>query len=199
MPALVAALALYLVVVSLWFFAPDRFVWIVLPWLALFAALGAREAWQRGTAFRAALLALALAAAAGFLRAEVLSLAGRRFAATAEGASRPFALLVSAIAAEAPTDAVLAGPDEALLYLYTGRHAVPSSLHRWVGRGTVSRSPEETIGLLCTAGVTHLVSTGPGGPGASLIEALAARSDSALTAAFAFTRGPALYRFRCPR
>ncbi|MBI2536934.1 MAG: hypothetical protein HYW06_08255, partial [Gemmatimonadetes bacterium] len=39
-PALVATVGTYLLISTVWPFAPPRFVWIVLPWLGLFVAVG---------------------------------------------------------------------------------------------------------------------------------------------------------------
>jgi hypothetical protein len=136
--------------------------------------------------------------AAGYLPREFLSLAERRFARPAERASRSLQVLTSAIRADLPSDAVIASEDEATIYLYTGRRAVPSHLFRWQGIATAPLSGAETMRYWCDAGVTHLALTGPGGPVGALTSELAQRADSTVTPLFRITNGPALYRFRCP-
>ncbi len=197
-PALVTTLALYLFISTIWPFAPDRFVWIVLPWLSLMLAAGWLRLWRLGRAGRAAALLMAAVLAVGYLRPEVLSLTQRRFARLAEGISQPFRLLTAAIGGELPPMAVVAGQDESLIYLYTGRRAVPSNLFRWHGIGAAPLTPEEAVRYWCEAGVTHLAVTGPDDPAGAIADQLTARSDSAAVSLFRVTQGPALYRFRCP-
>lgn len=188
-PALIATLALYLVIVALWPYAPDRFVWIVVPWLALLGTVGARFAWRRGRTARVAVAVLAVAVAVGYMPREYVSLRSRQFAATAEGISVPFGFLAPATVHATPADAVIAVEDEALMYLYTGRRTVPNHLFRWKGRATNPFGPEAMISFFCEAGVTHLAVTGPGAAATPLTEGL--------DPLFAMTRGPALYRFEC--
>ena len=197
-PALVATLAVYLLVVAFWPWTPDRFLWILVPWLALLATAGAVSAWRYGVWARGAVTVLALALLIGYGRRETMSLAGRRFARTAEGISQPFRALVPAIASELPADAVVASADEALIYLYTGRRSVPSVLFRRENRASVPLPPDTTVGYFCETGVTHLVLSGVGGPAAPLVDQLSAARDSPITPLFELTNGPALYRFRCP-
>lgn len=198
-PALVTTLALYLFISTIWPFAPDRFMWIVLPWLSLMLAAGWRRLWRLGRVGQAAALLLATAMAVGYLRPEVLSLTQRRFARLAEGISQPFRVLTASIGAELPAMAVVAGQDESLIHLYTGRRSVPNNLFRWQGIRTAPVSQEEVIRYWCEAGVTHLAVTGSGDPAGAIAVQLATRPDSAAVPLFRVTEGPALYRFRCPR
>lgn len=197
-PALVASLVLYVLVVSVWPYPPHRFMWLVVPWAALLFAAGCLAAWRWGRIGRAAVALAGLLFLTGYARREAASLAGRRFAATAEGISGPFRLLTASIAAETPPDAIIASEDEALIFLYTGRQAVPSHLFRWSGRSSAGLPDHESVGFFCDAGVTHLALTGPRAEAGRLVEALASRSDSILAPLFRITDGPALYRFRCP-
>lgn len=198
-PALVASLTAYLLLVSSWFWFPDRFVWIVSPWLLLLGVAGVGAAWRRVPALRPVVAVLAIACAVGYSRREAISLAQRGFAAPARKVSAPFTLLAPAIEAETPRDAVIATDREALVWLYTGRRAVPSYLFRWSGRGAgTALSDDETTRYYCDVGVTHVALAGPGAPAAPMIIALAERADSTLRPVFHFTHGPRLYRFRCP-
>ncbi len=198
-PALVAALAIYLAVVSLWPFPPHRFVWIVLPWLLLLIALGLAAAWHWGRRGRWAAALAGAVLLAGYGPREALSLARRGFASAADGISLPFRSLIPAIAQETPPSAVVASEDEALIYLYTGRRTVPSHLFRWAGLGTERLPDSVIVAFWCQAGVTHLAVSGPGDAALPLAASAAGRKDSLLVPLFQVTQGPGLYRFRCPR
>ncbi|NIM52558.1 MAG: hypothetical protein GTN62_08090 [Gemmatimonadales bacterium] len=197
-PACVISLGCYLLLVGLWPFAPDRFVWILLPWLALLALVGGVDAWRRGGAAQGVIAVLAVAVSAGYLPREAISLGTRGFARTAERISLPFDLLVPSIAQETPDDAVVAVADEALVYLYTGRKATPNHLFRWERRGTEAYSTDVTMSYLCASGVTHVALTGPNAPAAPLVNQGIRGPDPLLTRLFRVTDGPALYRLTCP-
>ncbi len=197
-PVFVTTLGLYMAVVTVWPFTPDRFVWIVLPWLAMLAVVGATAAWRHGAWGRGPVVLLALAVLVGYPRREAVSLWHRQFAATAEGITAPFSVLVPAIIAELEPSAVVASEDEALVYLYTGRHSVPSYLFRWSGRSTTELPRDSAVEFMCDTGVTHLALSGPRAPAAPLVDELAQGSDSSLSLLFRITNGPALYEFRCP-
>src|SRR5205823_13535809 len=73
------------------------------------------------------------------------------------------------------TSAIVAGEDEALLWLYTGRRAVPSYLWRVKGRDAESFGPDSLHAWLERSGATHLVLTGPGSDAAATLDALLTR------------------------
>jgi len=198
-PALVVTVAIYMLTITVWPYIPDRFVWIMMPWLGLFLAVGWGRLWRVGRTGRAAAVLVAAALAVGYLRREALSLGERRFARLAERISGPFRVLTASLGAEVPPGAVVASEGESLIYLYTGRRSVPSYLFRWRGTGTAARPHQEAIDYWCEAGVTHLVVTGPSDSASTIAAQLASRSDSAAAPLFQVTGGPALYRFRCPR
>ena len=197
-PALVASTAFYVTIVSLWPFVPDRFMWIMMPLLALFVAEATSAAWHRGLPGRVVVGILGLVLATGYLRREVVSLGGRYFARTAEDASTPIRILAPAIAAGTPENAVIASEAEAGIYLYSGRHAVPSTLFRWNGRETLDLPVDTVVQYYCDAGVTYIALPGPTGGAAPVVDRLRLRGDSSVVRVFAITGGPALYRFRCP-
>jgi hypothetical protein len=155
-------------------------------------------AWRKGAWTRWPVVVLAVAVAVGYPRREIASLIDRQFAATAEGITAPFSVLVPAINAELESSAVVASEDEALIYLYTGRHSVPSYLFRWSDRSATPLSRDSTVQFYCDAGVTHLALSGLAAPAAPLVDELAQGSDSTLSLLFRVTNGPALYEFRCP-
>jgi len=67
---------------------------------------------------------------------------------------------------------VIATEDEALVWLYTGRMAVPSYLWRVRGRESESLGPDSLRAWLDRSGATHLVLTGTGSEAAPTINAL---------------------------
>ena len=197
-PALVAAIALYVSLVAVWPFAPDRFVWILLPWIALLMAAGAVKAWQWGRFARMVLVLLGVVAAFTFGRGQVLSLAGRRFSAAALSGSESFRPFIWGIRTGTPTDAVIASDGEALINLYTGRKTVPLYLWRLVGREFIGLGVDTTIAYLCENGVTHVGASVLPEEVAELLDGIRQRGDSVLTPVFRITGGSSLYRFQCP-
>lgn len=196
--ALVASLALYTTIVSVWPYVPDRFMWILTPLVTLFLATAVAAAWRRGRAFRAATIVLVIALAAGFARREVVSLSGRVFARTAEESSLPIRWLAPAIEHGTPPDAVIATEAEAGIYLYSGRHTVPNSPFRWHGRDVQNLPPDSVVRFYCDVGVTHIALFGPEGGAAPVVAHLKSRKDTSVVPLFQLSHGPALYRFRCP-
>ena len=196
-PALITSLGLYVLVVSLWPYAPHRFMWITLPWFAVLLAVGVRWLSTKGRAGRVVALALTIVAVWGYAPRQTVSLRLRSFAATSEGISQSFRPLIGSIATELPAGAVIASEDEALMYLYTGRRTVPSYLFRWSGRGTEPAPSDSALAFYCRAGVTHIGLTGPAAQTVPPVAPLLDRPDSVLVPLFV-TQGPALYRFQCP-
>jgi hypothetical protein len=196
--ALIGALVAYIAIVTVWPFTPDRFMWILMPWAAGFVGMGAAAAWNRGGWRRVASGLLVLALVAGYVPRDLLSLAQRRFATTARDVSQPDRLVVASIEAGTPPDAVIAAEGEPMIYLYTGRLAVPNALFQWKGRSLEYFPLEEVHRYFCQTGVTHIALSGPASEGAPVVSGLAARPDSVVRQLFTVTHGPALYRFQCP-
>ena len=198
-PALVASLSLYLLVVSLWPFPPFRFVWIIYPWTFALIAAGCVEAWTRGRWARLLVAALVLSVLVGYGPREAVSLSKRRFASTGQEMSQSFRWVVPSIAQELPDSAVVASEDEALIYLYTGRHAVPSALFQWKGLGTRAMSPREHVRYWCDAGVTDILVVAPADAVTHVLRWITVHYPTAISPLFRITGAQALYRFRCPR
>ncbi len=196
-PTLGWVLLLYVGIVTLWPFTPDRFMWILLPWVGLFGTAGALRAWRWGAVPRLLTLVLGVSVVWGFGRFQAISVVDRRFTVTADRSSRPFALLTSGISTSVPEDAIIASDGEAMVYLYTGRQAVPAYLFRLDGRRMKPFGIDTTTAYFCESGVTHLATSWLGGDLLPLFEALQ-EADSTLTPLFTVTDGPALFRFRCP-
>jgi len=153
-------LAGYLAILAVWPFPPDRFLWAVLPWLALAWVAGARALWSVGR-LRAPLAVLAAAVALGYARYEVRGFTGRWWALAAQRISANFSELLPWVA-DLPDHAVLATDDEALVWLYTGKQAVPLYLFGYRGATEIEPPPAEHRAFLERAGVTHILRSGAG-------------------------------------
>ena len=179
-PALGWSLALYMVVVLLWPYAPDRFLWAVLPLLVVALAMGGVAVWraggERSDAWRWALRALAVAgivpALVGFGRYQVTGFVRRWPTVTQRGISGTFERILPWVRSATPENAVLAGEDEALLWLYTGRRAVPSYLWRLEGRHETGFGPDSLRAFLDRSDVSYVIVTGPRSDAAPVIDAL---------------------------
>jgi hypothetical protein len=145
----------YLAVLAIWPYPADRFLWAVLPWLALAWAAGvvavaARPSLRAGTAIVAAVLVL------GFGMYQVRGFSGRWWEGAARGVSANFEELLPALR-EMPAGVVLATDDEALVWLYTARTAVPLYLYAYRGATPVEPEPAEHRAYLERQGVTHVL------------------------------------------
>ena len=126
-------LVCYLAILALWPFPPDRFLWAVLPWLALAWGAGAFGLWERtGTWTRTALALLTVALGAGYVRYEIRGLTRGWWDLSARSISQNFSELVPALDS-LPAHAVLATDNEPLVYLVTARQSVPFYLFMYPG------------------------------------------------------------------
>jgi hypothetical protein len=197
-PAAVTTVLLYIAVVTLWPWTPDRFMWVVVPWIAAFTGLGLVAAWNRGGGPRVASAVLVTVLLVGYLPREIVSIAQRRFAATAEGISQSDRLLVASIDAGTPAASVVAAEGEPLIYLYTGRLAVPNAPFQWKGQSVEFFPADEARRYFCQTGVTHVALSSESSDGVPIVKSLAAKPDGRLSPLFSVSRGPSLYRFQCP-
>ena len=168
-PALGWSMILYAVIVLLWPYAPDRFLWAALPMLVvalvlggvlLWRAAGARRDWRRW-GLRALAVAGVVPVIVGFGGYQVAGFTKRWPTSTQRGISETFERILPWIRSATPDSAVLAGEDEALLWLYTGRKAVPSYLWHLRGRRDVSFGPDSLRAFFDRSGVSHVILTGP--------------------------------------
>ncbi|MGD0484645.1 MAG: hypothetical protein ABSB58_08310 [Gemmatimonadales bacterium] len=179
-PALGWSLALYMAVVLLRPYAPDRFLWAVLPLLVVALAMGGVAVWraggERGDGRRWALRALAVAgivpALVGFGRYQVIGFTRRWPTMTQREISETFERILPWVRSATPENAVLAGEDEALLWLYSGRQAVPSYLWHLEGRRDASFGPDSLHAFLDRSDVSYVIVTGPRSEAAPAIDAL---------------------------
>jgi hypothetical protein len=180
MPSLGWTLACYLGIVLVWPYGPDRFLWAALPWLALAFALGVQATWRRAArasgrpraALRAVAVVGALAVASGYGSFQVRGYSHGWATSTQRGISATMSTVLPWIRQATDTTAVIAGEDEALLWLYTGRRAVPNYLWRVRGRGAESLGADSLHAWLERTGATYLVLTGPRSDAATTIDAL---------------------------
>jgi hypothetical protein len=197
-PALGWTLLAYAAIVVVWPYGPDRFVWTVWPFLAIAFLAGAEL-----VASRARIAAPAVAAAGrwcvavtvlvvvasygfyqvrGYVRGDVTRLQ--------QGISATMTELLPWVREATAMDAVVAGEDEALLWLYAGRRAVPSYVWRYRGRGDESLGPDSLRAWLDRAQVSYVLLSGPGSDAAPTISALLGRYPGYLHVAREWPGGP---------
>ncbi len=165
-------LVCYLAILALWPVPPDRFLWAVLPWLALAWVAGAVALW-RHRQLRLGIAVLVAALGLGYVHYEARGLAGRWWAVAAQRASASLSELVPWVGS-LPRRAVVATDAEPLFWLYTGRRAVPCYLFTYRGGAEVRATPAEQLAFFEHAGVTHVLLGGPGSSATQLAALLAA-------------------------
>ena len=109
----------------------------------------------------------------GYARYEIRGFVGRWWAIAAQRISANFAELLPWVAA-LPDNAVLATDDEALVWLYTGKRAVPLYLFGFRGATEIEPPPAEHRAFLERMGVTHILVSGRGSSAGQLDQMLGA-------------------------
>ncbi|HET7790461.1 MAG TPA: hypothetical protein VFK78_06650 [Gemmatimonadales bacterium] len=178
--SIAAILVLYLAILAIWPFPPDRFLWVVLPWLALAWAAGVNALW-RHRHLRLPVLVVTILVTGGYASYEIRGFANRWWGSTAHAISLNWSQLLPWLGAELPKDAVLATDDEALVWLYTGRTTVPFYVYGYSGRETVEPTPADHLAYLRRMGVTHILLSGPAGESARELDALLGAYPGLLT------------------
>ena len=176
-------LVLYGAVIVIWPYGPDRFVWAAWPFLAVAFVAGAEQVAARARtaapALRAlapwAVLAVVAAVAGGYGYYQVRGYGRGDVTRLERGISASFADLLPWVRETTPPSAVVAGEDEALLWLYTGRRAVPSYVWRYRGRSDESLGPDTLKAWLDRAGVSYVLLSGSGSDAAPTISQLLGR------------------------
>ena len=186
------SLVFYFIILIVWPHPPDRFLWAVLPWLVLIWALGVVEIARRWPRARIPVAVVALIALGGYGYYEVKGFRGRWWDAQAGAISANFAELLPVIQ-NLPDSAVVASDDEALLWLYTGRRAVPFYLERYHGRDLVTPTPAEQRAYLERMGVTHVLLASATSPSAGQLRALLGAYPPWLTAIYRWPDGRWLF------
>jgi hypothetical protein len=167
-PALGWSLLGYLAIVFAWPVRPDRFLWAAWPLLAVAFCAGTERMWQRkggskglgASILRWGAAATAVMVVAGYGFYQVRGYARSDVTRLQNGISGPLSELVPWVRQATPADAVVAAESEALLWLYTGRRAVPNYVWRYRGRDGESLGPASLRAWFDRSGVTHVVLTG---------------------------------------
>ena len=181
-PALGWTLLGYLGIVLAWPFRPDRFLWAVWPFLALVFALGARRLWLRAraagppvAAARWCVAATVAAVVVGYTYYQVRGYRRGDVADIQDRISASFAEVLPWIRLATPPDAVIATGDEALVWLYTGRRAVPWAVWRYRGREEQGFGSDTLHAWLRRTGAAYLVLSGANAPEARPVDQLLGR------------------------
>lgn len=188
------SLVFYFIILAIWPYPPDRFLWAVLPWLALIWAAGLFEIWRRWPA-RGARVAVGLLGAlvlGGYLDYEYRGFRGHWWDAQALSISSNFAELLPVVA-NLPDSAVVATDDEALVWLYARRHAVPLYLESYRGRDLIRPTPVEHRAYLERMHVTHILLASATSPSAIELRALLGAYPNSLTAIYRWSDGRWLF------
>jgi hypothetical protein len=186
------ALIFYFAILAIWPHPPDRFLWAVLPWLVLAWVAGALELARRWPRLRVPALALGCLVAGGYLFYEVRGFSGRWWDTQARAISANFGELLPMVA-NLPDSAVVATDDEALVWLYTRRRAVPFYLERFRGTEVVRPTPAEHHAYLQRMGVTHILLASSTSPSAIELRGLIGAYPQMLEALYRWPDGRWLF------
>ena len=137
--------------------------------------------------------ALAVLIAGGYLQYEFRGFRGRWWDVQARAISANFTELLPVVA-ELPADAVVAVDDEALVWLYTRRRAVPFYLESYRGRDVVRPTPAEHRAYLERMGATHVVLASSASPSAGELRGLIEAYPTLLTAVYRWSGGRWLFK-----
>jgi hypothetical protein len=185
-------LVFYLLILAIWPYPPDRFLWAVLPWLALVWGAGVVELWSRWHRLRIPVATLVALAAGGYAYFEFRGVQARGWDAQARAISANFAELLPVVQ-NLPDSAVLATDDEALVWLYSRRLSVPLYLERYRGREVIRPTPAEHRAYLERMGVTHVLLASATSPSAIELRGLIGAYPSLLTAIYRWPDGRWLF------
>jgi hypothetical protein len=200
-PITVAFTALYVALTLVWPYAPWRFLWAVWPFALLLLAEGGIFAWQLSQRLGArplrfvALVPLGFIAA-GLARAEVLTYRQSAWSTPAREASAQIAPVIRWVARNSsPSDVVLCDA-EPLVYLFTGRLALPPA--RFTAAEYVTppdpRAADSTLaGLLERYRARYVVTVVPATRDAARRLANASRDGGPLLRELATTDGAAVF------
>jgi hypothetical protein len=186
------ALVFYAIILAVWPYPPDRFIWVVLPWLALTWMVGVVEVWRRWPRARIPVGLLCAVVAGGYVHYEFQGFSGRWWDAQARAISANFAELLPVVK-NLPDSAVLATDDEALVWLYSRRLSVPFYLESYHGRELIRPTPAEHRAYLERMGVTHVLLASATSPSAIELRSLIGAYPSLFTAIYRWPDGRWLF------
>ena len=185
-------LIFYLIILAIWPHPPDRFLWAVLPWLVLAWAIGAFELARRWPRLRIPVAALVSLVVGGYLYYEVRGFSGRWWDTQARAISANFAELLP-IVETLPDSAVVASGDEALVWLYARKRAVPLYLESFRGSEIVRPTAEAHRAYLDRMGVTHILLASSSSPSAIELRTLIGAYPRMLAALYRWPDGRWLF------
>lgn len=185
-------LIFYFIILAIWPHPPDRFLWAVLPWLALAWAAGLIEVVRRWPRLRVPAALLGCLVAGGYFYYEARGFSGRWWDTQARAISANFTELLP-IVATLPANSVVATDDEALVWLYTRRKAVPLYLERFHGAEIVRPTPAEHRAYLDRMGVTHILLASASSPSAIELRGLIGAYPQWLAALYRWPDGRWLF------
>jgi hypothetical protein len=186
------ALVFYFIILAIWPHPPDRFLWAVLPWLAILWVVALFELWRRWPRARIPVAVLAALVVGGYLHYEYRGFSGRWWDAQARAISANFAELLPVVQ-NLPDSAVLATDDEALVWLYSRRLSVPFYLESYRGREPIRPTPAEHRAYLERMGVTHVLLASATSPSAIELRGLLGAYPSLFTAIYRWPDGRWLF------
>jgi hypothetical protein len=186
------SLVFYFVILAIWPHPPDRFLWAVLPWLVLVWAAALFELWRRWPRARIPAAVLAALAAGGYLHYEYRGFTGRWWDEQARAISANFVELLPVVQ-NLPDSAVVATDDEALVWLYSRRRAVPFYLESYHGRELIRPTAAEHRAYLERMGVTHVLLASATSPSAIELRGLLGAYPSLFTAIYRWPDGRWLF------
>jgi len=185
-------LIFYLLILAVWPHTPDRFLWAILPWLVLAWAIGAFELARRWPRLRIPVAVLACLVVGGYLYYEARGFSGRWWDTQARAISANFAELLP-IVETLPESAVVATDDEALVWLYARKRAVPLYLESFRGSEVVRPTAEEHRAYLDRMGVTHILLASSSSPSAIELRTLIGAYPRMLAALYRWPDGRWLF------
>lgn len=195
----------YLVIVLLWPYSPDRFLWGIWPLVGLIIAAGGRELFERARAAgrprwhrHAAIVVAVLAAMSigSYTVYHVRGLSGRWWESAQRGSAESMLPLIGWTLANTSATDVLASDSDPLLHLYTGRPVVPSIT--WTAadyvalRGTNQQTADLGV-LLATYRPRHLLLSSPSSFAAPAARTLTERRPPGLTLTNVLASGGAIF------
>ena len=183
----------YFAILAVWPFPSDRFLWGVLPWLALTwtaGAVGLARAFPRA---RLGVLLVGGIVGVGYAQYQVRGVHGQWWASQRERISANFKELLPALSG-LPETGVLATDDEALVWLYARRSAVPFYVYGYRDGAEVEPTPAEHRAYLERQGVTRVLFSGFGSGSDRELDALLGAYPGWLTVERAWPGGRALFR-----
>ncbi|HEX7122357.1 MAG TPA: hypothetical protein VF178_08320, partial [Gemmatimonadaceae bacterium] len=148
-PVLVAFCGLYVAVVLAWPFAPHRFIIAIWPVLVMITATGIREVWSWAPhhamqrRLRMAALVAVACALAGHAAYNARGYWKRGWEPLQRVAGEPAKSLVTWVSQATGPDEIIATDQDPLLYLYTGRLAVPT--YAFLAREYIRALPDDEV------------------------------------------------------